>query len=317
MAKKAQPVAKNQHYVPQFLLRGFCREEADSLFAFDKQTGNVFPSATRNVAAENGFYNFDGGSAEPNLATLETDCAIIINRIRESESLSGLSAKDRFVLDFFVAIQILRVKSMRQMLQALRDQISALFADHGGSPLNLPGLDAIAGDEVKHMSIQNLRLAKQIVPNIENKRLLLMRTSSATPFYISDNPVVLSTSLPRQPGVGLGIGTPGVEIYLPISHTLVLQFLCSQLAANIEAGAKRAQLMKQFGINLTLDNLHALSAAVSGMAPLEIAPENVDHLNSLQCFAASRFVFSANSDFAVAHSLMQNGLKDSKAFEIQ
>ena len=44
---------RREHYVPKFYLDLF----AESLFAFDKLTGKVFATTSKNVALEPGFYD--------------------------------------------------------------------------------------------------------------------------------------------------------------------------------------------------------------------------------------------------------------------
>jgi len=47
---------KNQHYVPQFVLRRFSNADG-KLWVYDKWTRKRFLSSPRNVAAENAFYD--------------------------------------------------------------------------------------------------------------------------------------------------------------------------------------------------------------------------------------------------------------------
>lgn len=53
----------NQHYIPQFLLRGFHTGNEAQIWAFDKMTDRSFTTAIDKVASEYGFYNI-GGSAQ-------------------------------------------------------------------------------------------------------------------------------------------------------------------------------------------------------------------------------------------------------------
>ena len=52
-------IAKNQHYVPQFILRNFTVGDGKQIHVFDKQDEKSFRTNIRNIAAETGFYNFD------------------------------------------------------------------------------------------------------------------------------------------------------------------------------------------------------------------------------------------------------------------
>lgn len=229
MDEKNPTVPKNQHYVPQFLLQGFCPGSKEQLFVFEKSSGRVFPSSIRNVASENGFYNFEGGTAETDLANMETDCGKIFQTIRESRTVQGLSHEERTKLDIFIAIQILRGKNMRSGLKSMNDHIGKLFEATGGSPANIPQLGNLDEESIKLMSIRNLKLTENILPNISNKRMLLLDSSEESSFHISDTPVVLGTSFPKPPEVGVGLETLGVEIQLPISSSQTLLLVCSDL----------------------------------------------------------------------------------------
>lgn len=80
-------IAKNQHYVPQFILKNFSSGKKDQVFVFDKECSKKFRSNVRNIASENGFYNFEINgkehSFEPLLCEIEAASALIINRIVE------------------------------------------------------------------------------------------------------------------------------------------------------------------------------------------------------------------------------------------
>jgi hypothetical protein len=92
-------IGTNQHYVPQFLLRNFTSDELGHLYAFDKQTGRVFPTIPRNVASEKGFYDYFNENAvdsiDSHLTELDTTCAPIMDRIVTQETLACLSQADR------------------------------------------------------------------------------------------------------------------------------------------------------------------------------------------------------------------------------
>ena len=72
------------------------------------------------------------------------------------------------------------------------------------------------------MSLQFLGNFKEIVPYILDKSWLLFKTPIIRPFYISDNPVVMQNKQYHNSPGSLGIAVPGIEVYLPISKTLVL-----------------------------------------------------------------------------------------------
>src|SRR5260370_29597590 len=81
----------NQHYVPQFLLRGFHTGNEAQIWAFDKTTSKSFTTAIDKVASEHGFYNVDGSAQlDDVIRKFEEATAPIIKEIRERKSLAGI-----------------------------------------------------------------------------------------------------------------------------------------------------------------------------------------------------------------------------------
>lgn len=97
-------------------------------------------------------------------------------------------------------------------------------------------------------------LARDLLPEFVNKSLILYSTTEDHPFYISDNPVVLFNLNQAPRRSTLGLRTRGIQVYLPISSTLCLGFLCPSI--NLPLGARFLG------------------------RPLSLSPANVDHFNS-------------------------------------
>src|SRR3954471_23118639 len=82
----------HQHYVPQFLLRGFATPKRKQVYVFDKSNDNEFRSPVRNLACQRDFYNPD---VDRWLTQLEDASAPIIQSIRTKRILTHLE-KDEF-----------------------------------------------------------------------------------------------------------------------------------------------------------------------------------------------------------------------------
>ena len=87
-------IAKIQHYVPQFLLKNFTIGKKLQVWVFDKQTGKIFKSHVKNVASENGFYNFtikgNEYTIEPSLSDVETHASKIVKGIIRNKRIGGI-----------------------------------------------------------------------------------------------------------------------------------------------------------------------------------------------------------------------------------
>jgi hypothetical protein len=119
---------KIQHYVPQFVLRNFAADDKKKhIFVFDKLHENKFKAAIKNIGAENAFYDYDDTDLKPpiesKLASLETLTSPIIRRIVKNESLGSLNEKDKSIISFFCAVQMLRELGLRGQVLFLASRL--------------------------------------------------------------------------------------------------------------------------------------------------------------------------------------------------
>jgi len=302
------PIPKKQHYVPQFLLKGFHAEKKHRVHVFDKHANKAFPSAITSAAAESGFYNYkqaDGSpaTAELGLAHLEDTVACVINRIRKSESLTDLSPDEHAKLSVFAAIQILRVPAMRTATEQIAERFERRFPD---GPFVETARENVE-DSRRRESVELLGIALAIAEPISLKPLVLLRAPKSTPMLIGDNPVVASNSLHGSSITGFGLGADGTEIYLPISSRLTLYFMCPMMAAAASKAARNALEMKWriASPNCVVDDeFLAVVEALQSRAPMNASAARVQGLNSLQIACSHRFIYSCRDDFAHARQMI-------------
>jgi len=311
---------RNQHYVPQFLLRGFT-DEKEKVFVFDKITERTFPTSTRGIAAEAQFYDFVDGkgdrqSLEYFLGTMESKVAGIFGAIQEKQSLGHLTRDDRVSISLFVAVQQLRVKAVRQRMRSLNSGILTVLAERGIDPGDV--VPEMNDDDVKRQSIARIQMANKTAEYFFNKAWILRQAQDARPFWISDNPVTLHNIVePSQ----RELNSPGVEIHLPISRRFSISFLCDKMVQFIRQGvADLKRYERDFGHAHAgaKDILHQARVVETGEPDL-LLPENVDHQNSLQVQYASRFIISPTNDFRLAQEMIKRTpqLKEPPGFTVQ
>jgi len=302
------PIPKKQHYVPQFLLKGFHAEKKHRVHVFDKHAGKAFPSAIDSAPAESGFYNYkqaDGSpaTAEAGLAHLEDDVAGVINRIRKSESLTDILPDEHAKLSVFAAIQILRVPAMRAATQQIAQRFEQRFPE---GTFAEPSHENVQ-DSRRRESVELLGIALAIAEPITQKPLMLLRAPKSAPMLIGDNPVVASNSLHGSSMTGFGLATDGTEIYLPISSRLTLYFLCPMMAAASTKAARDA-LEKKWRMaspaSVVDDEFLAIVAALQSRTPMNISGERVHGLNRLQIACSHRFVYSSRDDFSLVRKMI-------------
>ncbi len=304
-----------QHYVPRFLLKNFCTGKKLKLWAYDKSTRKSFETNIQNIAGERDFYEAKIGagvlSLEDGLSSMEGKTAAIIDRILAQQSIGDLSNDERLQIAVFVAIQIRRVPNQREHLIAINAGMRKALGDRDIDPELIEGWADITPEEAKAMSLMMLAEPNELPRHILDKTWLLFNTDAATPFYISDNPVAMQNLIePKGPLRGnLGLAVPGIEVYLPISSTMVLGFYCRSHERAIRSGVDRMRSMfvrdphfPMQGFGPLLDWMRAFRKGT----PLGSEPENVLNHNSLQVRQAERYVFSSLPDFSLVEDMIAN-----------
>lgn len=272
----------SQHYVPQLLLKHFVFGSIKHVFVFDKHTERSFSKSIRKVACRLGFDDCEVGgepfSIDPLLKKIENRASLIIDNLVSRRSLRGLSRPDKKMLALFATVQMLRTDGRRKGLKGLIDNVRDAVVRAGIDPNKVRGFEFLDMEQTRVAAITSLpELASDLLPEFLNKSWILYSTTEDHPFYISDNPVVRFNLKQNPLWSTLGLRAVGIQIYLPISSTLCLGFLCPSI--NLPLGVR-----------------------ILGR-PLSLSPANVTHFNSLQVFNAEQFVYSQRDDFALVHAM--------------
>ena len=308
-------IAKAQHYVPQFLLRNFGDGLNNQVWVYDKTSDRAFITNVKNIAGESRFYDFEvqGESVtlEPFLSSVESKAKPVIESVLLSDSLRQLTDEDKEVLTEFLSIQLARTRSFREEWSNFPRMLRKHFQEHG---------DEVAADsqaaELLHELTENEskaetgRFIMEAGPlfrqHFAQKEWVLAATSPTHPFVIGDNPIARQ-NLNHSPVGNLGLMSPGIEIYLPLSPTRALAMWCTSLtnhvrrealliqndASRIEAGS----LSDPFGVL-------ALNEALTTGRPVDYSSDNVHNFNSLQITWSERYVFSSINDFGLARKML-------------
>lgn len=287
--------AKNQHYVPQFLLRRF-GDNNQRVNVYDKHRRKTFVSSPRNIASENDFYELKIGdiqiALEPMMTQIENSACGHLNGIVENRTLSTLTSDAKSSIAFFMANQLLRTRAALEGVRQMADGLRRVGPSKGLTPESMPSL-FMDDEQQKQMSLMNLELAHDLAPRFLNKDWLLCRDSRHR-YLISDNPLVRKNYYPSDPMMpNNGIGREGIEIYMPLSPELTLGFFCPTLSEKFRT---RRRENPEIGIPL----LDALDAG----SPLDLDDDSVTYQNSLQIAFSSRFIFSATSDFTLVDTML-------------
>jgi hypothetical protein len=302
-----QQADTNQHYVSQFLLRGFHTGNEAQIWAFDKLTGRSFTSAIDKVASEYGFYDI-GDSAEIDkvIQEFEKATAPIVEEIRTRKSLIGFNEHKRIWVSGFTALQYVRTKGFSERSQDMMRQIRHVVTQVSGGNLSKKlrkqlGMDAPGSEHEKTLSTM-LGLVRPAVDELLNKVLVLYRSDGSLPFWIGDSPVAMHNTINPEDGIrsNLGLGVAGIEVYLPISSEIVLAHMCPSITvaySGVEQDARRMGFTHAYAGPY-------LQALENGSA-IVLSKEHVQFQNWLQLAYAERFVYSSADRFEDARRILE------------
>lgn len=308
---------KVQHYVPQFILKNFCSNKQEQIYVFDKQTEKIFSTHIKNVAAENGFYNFKHGeivfSAEKNLGNLEAASAKLISKINDEETLKNISTTEKIDLSIFITAQIARVKQTRIKLQGINDDLAKVLEKIGADQNKVKGFNLLSEEEIKRTTIVTLvKSVNEFAPYIFDKAWMLFRAPKSTAHFISDNPITMQNRNDFSPYGNLGLAVKGIEIYFPISAKLSLGLFARDIEETLRKNHQSYQKFKQSRASKqidvpkkAIDQLEKLIDGLESGNAVQSREENVINKNSLQVMQSSRFIYSKNDDFALVQKMIR------------
>jgi hypothetical protein len=147
-----------------------------------------------------------------------------------------------------------------------------------------------------HIKEDILRLS----PYLAHKDLLLFHSTESHSLLIGDSPLIRTNTLNRSELRGtIGLASPGVEIYLPLSPTLVLGFMCPTIGEMMRALLNKLRKAEAKPASSYL-------AALETGASLALEPPNIDFMNSQQVIASERFVYSGSDEFALVREMLES-----------
>lgn len=231
-------LARKQHYLPQFYLRGFSHG-GTHLYQIDKTTGRHFGLPIRDAAAVRDFYALDyEGAADANavekaLAEMEAVLAqqlkaLLRDGVRNQAACNGV-------------IELLSL--LRYRVPAVKRHIEASLASHvrnaalqleraGRLPPPPEGLREALRVENLNIAINNWKCMEHMMQMAADPaalsimlemRCTLFEAPFGESFITGDQPVCFYHPMGFESGEGVGPLTPGVEITLPLSARFLLR----------------------------------------------------------------------------------------------
>jgi len=262
---------RREHYVPRFYLNLF----GEPLFVFDKQTGNVFSTTSKNIALEEGFYDLDPLiDLEGQITENENLMRDGLNELVDKMNPIAISPTARIRVSLFIALQFVRTKEFRAAIKEMGGKMmTELVKDN-------PEFKKLDFKVVMKDKLAQVLQAQHIVSDTVPQFAYILGTSVWTllvnrtnvPFWTSDNPVSLYNPIDYGGMSGLGFAVRGIQTHFPLSSKLLLVILDPRSYPD---------------------------------TPVKIVkdPRKISYENEYQLYNATRFVISSMNDFSAAKLL--------------
>jgi hypothetical protein len=177
--------------------------------------------------------------------------------------------------------------------------------------------DSLKRDHLTSIRHSLLEFAQIIV----EKDFLLAEAGPGRSFYLGDNPIGLANDNNYGPYGNIGLGVPGIQMYLPLTADLMLCAWCpsilgeirDRLAANKTESRGEALRRLMAGeltpaqMKVAMEKIEALEApheallaAVAEGRPITSSSDNMDYYHSIQTRSAVRYLVCQQADFELA-----------------
>jgi hypothetical protein len=201
---------------------------------------------------------------------------------------------------------MVRVPQFREHARELNHILRQSLVDQGYDP-DQSNVPRITDADLADSTISWVISARDFAPHFLDKDWQLLEAPTSNTIYISDNPVVLDYNQgDRGPYRGIGIGTLGAELYLPLSGSFVLGMLCPSIRMKINQALERQPALRPLPPHIAeaRRRLEQFRDQLRDRTTVAIAAENVERLNSLQVRNATRYVYSASANFDLVRSMI-------------
>lgn len=318
MSKKAAEKTRKEHYVPRCYLRRW-KNSKEQVYVYDKRLKKARINNVYDVACERFYYDIDYHElSEDKIAFLksiginpENDEQFIEHFLAEyiEESYSKILAKivdkevtpwhekncyfvnnqDRLELALFLVFQYIRTKETRDSIVDSSNCLEQLLKEMHCSKETI---DQYTIKQKEEQIIQgNLLLdidhIVDLMQSFWDLTWILGINRTDVPFYTSDNPIGTCPHIKHPIMSMAGIGSKGVEVFLPLSPNHILLMF---------DGSYHTEISRYNGRYVSLDDI-----------------DDIEHYNRLCTYNSSRCVFSSNSDFSIIENIL---LSNPNVFEI-
>jgi hypothetical protein len=300
------------HYVPRFLLRRFGTGKKEHVHTFDKTNGSVFSRAAGKLAANRDFYDFEfmgkPMTVEPALADVEAKAGRHIAHILKERRLQRFDPEERGHIARFLAVQLVRTPAHAATWSDMAERMESWLRENGMAESFFDTDPRLGGHDNAERAMRARRIVNapaEFGGALLAKDWMLFEAAPPGRFLIGDHPLVMHNSNRFELRGNVGLGVEGIEIYIPLSPTLILGLLCPSLREGLTESLRGLHSRTQ-GIASDNARKHGerLLAAMGAGVPMPVTAEETIFFNSLQVANAERFVFSSDAKFDLVTSML-------------
>ena len=228
------PKNKRQHFVPQFYLRRFSKDQKSINIWNIKRQIKICNANLKNQCYGDYFYGQDP-VVEKTLSTIEANAAQVFRSIGGTSTVPSPRSAEHQFLVIYILMQHARTLRMADELNEMTDNLAKHLAK-GSKELEGIDLDSVrVGLEEPARSA--LSTATACYPLLFDLAYKVLVNGTNTEFVTSDNPVVFYNQLMsfRSDGSNTGFATKGLQIFLPIDpHHMILLYDVNVYSVGIE-----------------------------------------------------------------------------------
>ncbi|MFU1859872.1 DUF4238 domain-containing protein [Sphingobacterium sp. NGMCC 1.201703] len=219
---------KNQHYLPKFYLKYFSiKKNEKEIGVYNINNKKTIRHAPLKNQASKKFYYGKDGKIEDYFSKIEGDFAKVLKNIQQTHTLPKRYSDDRSkyaddysTLLLFVSCTFSRNPTVIEgITKMINKSFELLFSPDDYEKYEIPEMEK---EESLHLNLKNLFDLCRLMLDLEVKLIL---NNTQMPFIASDFPIALYNSyLERMkwPFGKTGFGAKGLQIFIPISPTLLI-----------------------------------------------------------------------------------------------
>ena len=267
---------KKQHYVPQAYLESWSVPDKHQVYVYNKMQRKTYLTGIDNIANERYFYDIDftGILTEEDLKAygisscdpkhiddgqyienffanrvenyFKQQLNSVIQRIAkmtpwEINNCVFMSPREKFLFSFHLALQFIRVKSVRNAMTDSADCLEQVLHDMGATQqvIDKYALPKSQLPFTHGQMILNQDRIEELSQCFFTLTWILQVNRTSQPFYTSDSPIGTKAHV-QHPFMSMaGLKSKGVEAYFPISPELMLVMLDGDYHTSIKEFDRR------------------------------------------------------------------------------